>query len=196
MMRRVASGATTGPKTQSSLPRPQRSEHASDKAFDKAFIIYQDVRMKELGEQYPKARCGAPIWHGSDFPPEVVLSQGLPAKKGDNYDLVDHQQEFSDPDKPDSGSALRGGCLDCRIPGGMAGEGGYVYLIQPRGRSVSLSQALAENDLLPAESELSFGARQPPEQIVAWRRVGKYSDVHEAYRLGEQHDNPGFDPKP
>ena len=174
------------------LSKPDRAAFDDDASFDAAFLGYQDARMAELRKAHPHARVNASIWHGTDTPPEEVLAHGLPAKPGDCYDLAKHQLDFTDRSRPEESSALRGGCSDCRIPGLMAGEGGWVYLIAPRGGAISLGDALREKDFLPEETEISFGARQPPDRILGWRQVGRYSDLHGAHRIGEFVENPDY----
>lgn len=178
--------------------RPQREYYETEDAYDQAYLAYQDQHMKALRERYPDAWHKGEVMHGCDLPPEVVLKQGLRQKgEGDNFDLREHQRDFHTLDKPAAAySALRGGCLDARIPAGLAGEGRWVYILVPRGGALALDAALGNDQVRGTQGELehSFGARQPGCQIRGYLKVGSYSDLHDAYRLEGPIDNPDFDP--
>lgn len=176
------------------LPRPKREDFDSDQSFRSAYLQYQDANMAVLKDQYPRAYYGGPVWYGTHLKPEQVLKEGIFPKEGANFDIQDHQRDFKRYDQPEQGSALRGSCTDCRVPAGIAGDGGYVYMLEPRGGTIALGQALGEDDLIPAEQEYAFGSCQPPEAIKAWREVGDYSEVHGSFRLGPQQDNPDYKP--
>lgn len=175
--------------------RPQRDDFADDASFDQAYLSYQDAHLAALRDRHPKAFCRGEVYYGCDLPPEQVLKDGIPAKRGENFDLADHQRELVDADHPERSSALRGSCRDARMPGKFAGEGGYVYILEPRGGAFSLMDALGLDDKLPEELELPFGSRQLARQIKGYRKVGAYAWGAEAYRLGPLVENPGFDPE-
>jgi hypothetical protein len=179
--------------------RPQRADFDSDEAFDKAYLSYQSAQMAKLAAQYLDAAVHGEVFHGTTLPPEVVFKEWLPMKgDGDCFDLKKHQAEFTTVDMPDSDkSALRGSCLDARMPGKFADEGGWVYILKPLGGAISLESALGDDQARGAqgETEFSFGARQPGRQILAALPVGAWSDNHDAYRLGKRIDNPDADPQ-
>jgi hypothetical protein len=178
--------------------RPRAEYYADVGAFDAAFLAYQDARMRQLLRRFPDAAYAGQLFHGTDLPPEVVLVTGLPQKgAGDNFDIREHQLDFHQlGDPPETYSALRGACIDATTPGLFAGEGGYVYALVPRGGAVDLLAALGGEQAKGAsgEHEVCFGARQPACQIVAWYKVGAYSDVHGAHRLEGPFPNPNFSP--
>ena len=179
--------------------RPQRDDFPSEEAFDKAYLSYQSAQMAKLGAEFPDATIFGQVFHGTDLPPGKVLKDGIPMKgEGNCFDLAKHQREFGGVDTPpDEQSAMRGSCLDARMPAKFAGEGGFVYVLKPVGGSVSLDGALGDKQATGAQGELeySFGARQPPSQILGYFEVGRYSDVHDAFRLGKMIKNPGADPQ-
>ena len=178
--------------------RPLRENYATEEAFDAVFLKYQDAQMARLAEEYPEARHFGQVYHGADLPPETVFVSGLPKKgDGDDFDLQEHQREFMERDlPPEKQSALRGACADARIPAQFAGEGGWVYVLVPRGGSFPLEQALGRDLVKGAsgEAEHSFAARQPGCQIYGAFKVGEYSDAYGSYRLGPLVLNPNFKP--
>ena len=180
------------------LIRPRREDFGSEDGFDAAFLEYQDARMAKLRERYPGVGFSEQIFHGSDLPPEVVFKTGLPRKgEGDNFDLRAHQGELYQLDAPpEKRSALRGGCSDARICSGLAGEGYWVYKLVPRGGTFPLEQALGAQIISAAagEAEHAFAARQPGSQVYSAFRVGAWSDVFDACRLGPEILNPDFKP--
>ena len=178
--------------------RPVRDNFRSDALFDDSFLRYQDAQLARLAATVSGVRHTQQLFHGSDLPPEVVFATGLPMKgDGDDFDLGEHQRELVRLDDPATKrSALRGGCVDARMPAKFAGEGGWVYVLTPRGGAFPLDEALGNAQARGAAGELehSFGARQPACQIYAAYRVGRYSQAVDAHLLEGPRLNRGFRP--
>jgi hypothetical protein len=147
------------------------------------------------GEWVPPTGYG-PIYTGTDVPPEVALTKGLPGR-GANWDLQNHVEGGSD-------SALRGGTMVASDPvtgqgaAAWAGEGNWVYRIRGmpswdantllEGR-VRTSSGFSGNKM-HGEGEHSLPARIAPEYIMEYGKVE--SDGREGFRVPKWISNPGF----
>ena len=161
-------------------------------------LLWQKQEMARLRQQYPTAYTGGELFHGTHLPPDQVLSEGIPATGGDQFDLVEHQNQTGR-------SALRGSCVAADIPAKFAGQGGYVYKFYPVGGGIDVNSALGDKhvdllagrlrgSIMPGEHEIAFASYQPPCQIEGYFEVGDYSEVHEKFRLGRFVPNPSFQP--
>jgi hypothetical protein len=118
-----------------------------------------------------------PVYTGTDVPPEVALTKGLP-ERGSNWDLQNHVEGGKD-------SALRGGTLIASDPvtgqgaASWAGEGNWVYHIDglPSWDTNSLLEGRVRTpggyrgNVMCGEGEHSIPARVPPQFIKEYGRV-------------------------
>lgn len=197
---------TAGNGNVSDNKKPERSDFSTFEEYDKAYLEFQTKNMTDLRRLHPDAAHVEYVYYGCNFPPEEVFKNGIPEKGGGCFDLSMHQREIDDQGMTDKNfSAMRGSCIDARVPAKFAGTGGYVYRLAPLGGGVRLETALfskpkvnpvtlqIQGNFLPGEEEICIGSRQPAHRIAGCFKVGEYSETSDLFRLGPFTENPGFD---
>jgi hypothetical protein len=181
--------------------RPKKEDYSTFEEYDKAYLSFQKENMLSLAKKYPNAIGGGKLWTDAGMEPTEAFEKGLPDNDGFDFNLVNHQREKSISGKRIT--ALRGSCSIAQVPAKLAGEGNYIFLIEPEDCGISISSALGQKrvdyskgklvgDIMPGEQEIVIGRRQPKERIVGARKVLEYSQGYDMFKLGPMIPNPNY----